>query len=60
MSDRSLTSLWPHRERRRHLHADDVVGQFAVRPDLLAGPTNGVSYAVSIQTPQRDVDTMAV
>jgi len=55
----SLDTDGASRERRRQSNADDIVGS-SHPPDLLAGPDQRGFHAVSIQTAQRDVDTMAV
>ena len=58
--DRSLTSLVGLTEKDVATSMQTTLsGSSQSAPTYWLDPTNGVSYAVSIQTPQRDIDTMA-
>src|ERR1700730_9556773 len=58
--DRSLTSLVGLTEKDvATAMLTTLSGSSQSAPTYWLNPTNGVSYAVSIQTPQRDIDTMA-
>jgi multidrug efflux pump subunit AcrB len=58
--DRSLTSLAGLTEKDVATSMQTTLsGRSQSAPTYWLDPTNGVSYAVSIQTPQRDINTMA-
>jgi multidrug efflux pump subunit AcrB len=58
--DRSLTSLAGLTEKDVATSMQTTLsGSSQSAPTYWLDPTNGVSYAVSIQTPQRDINTMA-
>jgi multidrug efflux pump subunit AcrB len=58
--DRSLTSLVGLTEKDVATSMQTTLsGSSQSAPTYWLDPTNGVSYAVSIQTPQRDINTMA-
>src|ERR1700688_1519475 len=58
--DRSLTSLVGLTEKDVATSMQTTLsGSSQSAPTYWLDPTNGVSYAVSIQTPQRDIDTMS-
>ncbi len=58
--DRSLTSLAGLTEKDVATTMQTTLsGSSQSAPTYWLDPTNGVSYAVSIQTPQRDINTMA-
>ncbi|HEV3500887.1 MAG TPA: efflux RND transporter permease subunit, partial [Bradyrhizobium sp.] len=58
--DRSLTSLTGLTEKDVATSMQTTLsGSSQSAPTYWLDPTNGVSYAVSIQTPQRDINTMA-
>jgi multidrug efflux pump subunit AcrB len=57
--DRSLTSLVGLTEKDvATAMLTTLSGSSQSAPTYWLSPTNGVSYAVSVQTPQRDIDTM--
>jgi len=58
--DRSLTSLAGLSEKDvATAMLTTLSGSSQSAPTYWLDPTNGVSYAVSVQTPQRDIDTMS-
>ncbi len=58
--DRSLTSLAGLSEKDvASAMLTTLSGSSQSAPTYWLNPTNGVSYAVSVQTPQRDIDTMS-
>ncbi|MEA2790730.1 MAG: hypothetical protein QOG73_3136, partial [Acetobacteraceae bacterium] len=58
--DRSLTALVGLSEKDvANAMLTTLSGSSQSAPTYWLDPTNGVSYAVSVQTPQRDIDTMS-
>ena len=58
--DRSLTSLVGLSEKDvANAMLTTLSGSSQSAPTYWLNPTNGVNYAVSVQTPQRDIDTMS-